>query len=115
MKFKIIDSTPDYINNPLASGCKIFNDYESFKETKIKVEDGLLNKSFFDNYTLILVVFYEGSVPKREILDIKVEEDKDLVIVVTNKSKITITSLDYRMHSFLIQIDKISINNCKYI
>lgn len=115
MKYKIINSTPDYLNNPLKSGSILINDFKTFKETNIKVENTLINDEYFEDYTLILVVFYDGSVPKREIIDVKIEEDKNLVIIVTNKSKITITSLDYRMHSFLIQIDKTSITNCKYI
>lgn len=101
MKYKIFNgnSLDDYFN---LNESFIISDYETYLKLVVNLKQSLYNKDFFREKSLAIIIFFDGSLPKREINDLVIKEDK---IIVSLKA-ISFSTMDYRKHTFIIEIDK---------
>lgn len=104
--FKITDNY-DFSNYTT----KVIENYEDFLEMNFILDDFTINNDFFTKNSLINVLFFDGSLPKRFIKDCKYIKSEKKLEVITNKEDITFSTMDYRAHHFLIAIDKLDITD----
>lgn len=88
---------------------KLIQNYENFEQLSLTLDEISINKEFFDNNFLIHVCFFDGSVPERFIK--RLEFNDGLIHIYSNKEDITFSTMDYRMHNFIVVIDKMDIDN----
>ena len=111
MKYKLLN----FINTNeghIEPKCLVINNYESYLNNGIYVKDFIIDESYFINNNLLLLIFYGGSVPKREVKNVSI--NNDTYIIETNLSDITFSSMDLRRHVFLIEVSNQNINKCEY-
>lgn len=110
MKFKKLQFTLinnyDFYNYEV----KLIKNEADLNDLGIVLEDKTLLNSIFDDFFLISVVYFDGSNPKRFIKSLNYDDKTKKLEVVTNKEDITFSTMDYRMHKYLLKIDKIEIN-----
>jgi len=90
--------------------CMIINSLEEFHKLSIVPINDMIDKSFFETNSLISVLYFDGSVPKRTIKNVSLVGND--IVVSTNKEDITFSTMDYRAHYFLIKILKTNLANC---
>lgn len=91
---------------------------KSLKEldnSKLILEEQINDESYFNDHNILLVVFFDGSLPKRFIKRLEFDDLTKKMTIISNKSELTFSTMDYRMHVFVFEIEKFEINEYKLI
>lgn len=115
MKYKLLKGqfiTNVNFNNPTF---KLFENYDDLVKSNLILEEKIENNDYFNDKNLLLVVFFDGSVPKREIKRLDFNELTKELVVVTNKKDFNFSTMDYRMHVFVFELEKKEILTYKLI
>lgn len=105
LEFKLINNY-DFYNYEV----KLIKSVADLDDLGIVLKDKSLLEIIFKESFLVSVVYFDGSNPKRFIKSLNYDNNTKILEIITNKEDITFSTMDYRMHDYLLQIDKIEIS-----
>lgn len=115
MKFELLDYTFNDESLRVHENNLIINSIKDFNNLGIKLSDEVIDDNYFNNHLLLKVIFFDGSLPKRTIKSLNYDSIEKTITVKTNKEDLTFSTMDYRMHYFVIKINKVDVKTIKLI